>query len=153
IDHHHQLCGEIKTLLDPEIASILLFSAPLTDLQIQEIYSMMKNISSEKKRQEKLKAYLEKISAPIPEKTVNNWYVNWSTVPKLRSQWLDFEMGIEIDGTQVNLLPALAELVRTQLSMHSIKSLDKFPDDKVFILELPQHKKFEIPYSRLKKIL
>jgi SNF2 family DNA or RNA helicase len=153
IDHHQQVCGEITTLLDPEIASILLFSAPLTDLQIQEIYSMMKKISSEKKRQEKLKTYLDKISAPIPEKNIDNWYVNWSPVSKHHSQWLDFEMGVELDGTQVNLLPALAELVRTQLSLHSIKSLANLPDDKVFILELPQHKKLEIPYARLKKIL
>jgi len=153
IDHHQQLCGEVKTLLDPEIASILLFSAPLTDLQIQEIHSLMKNISSEKKRQDKLKSYLDKIFTPIPEKNINNWYVNWSSVPKHRSQWLEFEMGIEFDGTQYNLLPALAELVRSQLSQHSIKSLVNLPDDKVFTLDLPQHKKFEIPYVRLKKIL
>lgn len=154
IDHHQQCCGELNTLLDPDIALMLLFSAPLTDQQIQEISGLLKKIPTEKKRQAKLKAYLEKIAKPYVEKDFsNNWYVHWQTVPKQRSQWLDVEMGVELDGTQVNLLPALAELVRNQLSQHSLDNLANLPDDTEFVLNLPQHKKLSLPASRLKKIL
>jgi SNF2 family DNA or RNA helicase len=151
IDHISHECGKLETSLDPEIVSILLFAPAMRSEEIHEIYLLLKNTSSEKERNEKLKTYLQKTSVPLSEKSIDTWYCDWKALP-LKKQWFDFEMGIEYEGERINLLPILAEIVQNQLSLHSFESLSKLPDEKLFIINLPNQKKLSIPMGRLKKI-
>jgi len=153
IDHTTSECGELETSLHPEIVELLLAAPPMKEEEIHEIYVLLKNCSSEEDQRLKLTQHLKKSIAPITEKDIAAWYCDWKEAGGQEHHWLDFEMGIEIDGEKINLLPILAEFVQNQLSFHSVENIDQLPDDKIFQIALPHHKQFSIPASRLKKIL
>ncbi len=152
VDHFSYEAGELNTSLNPEIAATLLFAPSMRPEEIREIYTLLKTANSEKEIFQTLKTHLEKIATPIQEKNIDTWYCDWKAVSS-QKHWFDFEMGIEYEGDKINLLPILAELVQSQLAIHSLDSLLRLPDDKIFIVNILPHRELAIPMARLRKIL
>jgi len=152
VDHFSHEAGELNTSLNPEIAATLLFAPSMRPEEIRELYDLLKSAHSEKEIHQTLKAHLEKITTPVQEKNIDTWYCDWKAVTS-QKQWFDFEMGIEYEGDKINLLPILAELVQNQLAIHSLDSLLRLPDDKIFLVKIPPHRELAIPMARLRKIL
>jgi SNF2 family DNA or RNA helicase len=152
IDSFHHEAGELDAGVDPQTAAILLFAPSLPPEEIREIYALLKTAQNEKDIHQKLRDHLQKINAPITEKNMDTWYCDWKAVTAQKN-WFDVEMGIEHEGQRINLLPLLAKLVHNQLSLHSMESLLKLPDDKIFTVAISHHQELQISMKRLKKIL
>lgn len=165
-------CGKLATPMDSEIACILLSAPALREEEIQEIYYLLKNKSTEKEIKLTLMEYFQSFQAQVIfEKNIRTWYYDCSPTTKLKTsrmaqqhisleqiKWFDFEMGLEIEGKRINLLPPLVQLLEKQLTMHSLAHLFSLPDDKIFYLNLPVspttlNTSLAISMGRLKKIL
>lgn len=81
-----------------------------------------------------------------PEKA--NWTVNLEESSGIN--WFEFELGIEVDGQFINLIPVLLQAIKQNTDL--LKSLDQ-KDSKMIILPLPNNQSLPIPAQRLKKIL
>lgn len=66
--------------------------------------------------------------------------------------WFDLDLGIDIDGQKISLLPVLLDLFRRSPEDMTPASLDAFGDDSVYGT-LPDGRLIPIPASRLKGVL
>ncbi|HEV2613118.1 MAG TPA: DEAD/DEAH box helicase [Gammaproteobacteria bacterium] len=152
VEHEKSCCGILRVPLDPEAASYLLKSPPLSEAELKEIYVLLKQTKSETEAKKQLKEHLQKITAPYSEKEIDYWYCDWKATSSQR-HWFEFEMGISLEGEKVNLLPILSEFIQSQLSLHSLAELNSMPDDKIFVIKLKNEKTIAFPMKRLRKIL
>ena len=61
--------------------------------------------------------------------------------------WFELQLGIELDGHRLDLIPLLAELIER------VDSPESLPDDETLLLELPDTRWLELPAERVKPLL
>ncbi|MDF3936820.1 DEAD/DEAH box helicase [Pseudomonas citronellolis] len=96
---------------------------------------------------------------------VERWYAEIEETDD--RQWFDLELGIEIDGRRISLLPALIELIRRMPALLDPVALARHADDEQLVLRLdagrnPVHAwqtaserplRVALPFAKLKPLL
>jgi hypothetical protein len=65
---------------------------------------------------------------------VESWYAEIEETED--RQWFDLELGIEIEGRRISLLPALIELIRRSPALLDPQALARHADDEQLVLRL-----------------
>ena len=89
---------------------------------------------------------------------VQNWYASIDEAPG--HQWFDLELGIEVDGQRISLLPVLLQLIRRSPELFSPTNLVRRGDDELLPVQLEQRRhrdgralQVALPFARLKPLL
>lgn len=81
---------------------------------------------------------------------VSEWYAD---VDESSNQWFDLEIGIEVDGARVSLIPILVRLIQTSPVEWNPTALDTKDDDAKIIVPLGDGRRAALPLARLKPLL
>ena len=83
---------------------------------------------------------------------VDDWYAEVEEDPE--QNWFDLELGIEVEGQRISLLPILLQAIRRAPWLLNGEALNKRDDDEVLLVSLPHnHKRVALPLARLKPLL
>ena len=83
--------------------------------------------------------------APIGE-----WYAD---VDESSNQWFDLEIGIEVEGAKISLIPILIKLIQASPVEWGATSIAAMKDDARLIVPLPDGRRAALPLTRLKPLL
>jgi non-specific serine/threonine protein kinase len=84
--------------------------------------------------------------------TVDDWYATVEEDPE--QTWFDLELGIEVEGQRISLLPILLQAIRHKPWLLNGEALNKRDDDEELLVSLPHnHKRAALPLARLKPLL
>ena len=83
--------------------------------------------------------------APIAE-----WYAD---VDESSNQWFDLEIGIEVEGAKVSLIPILVKLIQASPVEWGATAIAAMKDDARLIVPLPDGRRAALPLTRLKPLL
>jgi hypothetical protein len=79
------------------------------------------------------------------------WYANVDATDE-RSDWFSLELGIEIDGKRVNLVPALLELLEECADISSLEALLRMPA-RFRVVPVGENRYLPVPPERLRSVL
>nr|WP_313516716.1 SNF2-related protein [Pseudomonas sp.] len=83
---------------------------------------------------------------------IDAWYSRLEETPE--QNWFDLEMGIEVEGRRVSLLPVLLHAIRHTPWLLSADTLHKRRDDEMLMVPLPGGgRHVALPFARLKPLL
>lgn len=86
---------------------------------------------------------------------VEQWYADVHDSDD--QNWFDLEIGIEVQGVRISLLPILLQSIRQTPWLLNPKALEQRHDDEVMLVNLPRHhageRRIALPYGRLKPVL
>ncbi|MHA6494135.1 DEAD/DEAH box helicase [Pseudomonas borbori] len=83
---------------------------------------------------------------------VEDWYVEIDEPEE--AGWFDLELGIEVDGQRISLLPILLQAIRRTPWLLTSDALAQRQEGEVLLVSLPQsHKRIALPFARLKPLL
>jgi non-specific serine/threonine protein kinase len=83
---------------------------------------------------------------------VDDWYATVEEDPE--QNWFDLELGIEVEGQRLSLLPILLQAIRRTPWLLNGEALNKRDDSEVLLVSLPHnHKRVALPFARLKPLL
>ena len=83
---------------------------------------------------------------------IDDWYAEVEEDPE--QNWFDLELGVEIEGQRISLLPILLQAIRQKPWLLNGEALNKRDDDEVLLVSLPHnHKRVALPFARLKPLL
>jgi superfamily II DNA or RNA helicase len=94
------------------------------------------------------------IAADYPYQVVSPdvpWYANVDSTDD-RSDWFSLELGIEIDGKRVNLVPALLELLEECADISSLEALLRMPA-RFRVVPVGENRYLPVPPERLRSVL
>ena len=95
------------------------------------------------------------IAADYPYQVVSPdvpWYANVEADDAGRSDWFSLELGIEIDGKRVNLVPALLELLEECSDISSLEALLRMPA-RFRVVPVGENRYLPVPPERLRSVL
>ncbi|HWU69713.1 MAG TPA: DEAD/DEAH box helicase [Stenotrophobium sp.] len=69
------------------------------------------------------------------------------------NDWFGLELGIQVGGERINLLPLLIDALRSQPQMFSLKQLADISPGQQFVAELPDGRRVALPLTRVQPIL
>lgn len=78
----------------------------------------------------------------------DEWYAE---VQDDSNHWFNVELGINLDGTRVNLIPILLELLRKDNNIFA--NLEKITENNPFLISLKDGRRLALPSERLKILL
>ncbi len=81
---------------------------------------------------------------------ISEWYAD---VDESSNQWFDLEIGIEVEGARVSLIPILVRLIQTSPVEWNPTALDTKDDDAKIIVPLGDGRRAALPLARLKPLL
>ncbi|GIZ11051.1 DEAD/DEAH box helicase [Pseudomonas sp. NCCP-436] len=83
---------------------------------------------------------------------VDDWYAQIEEDPQ--QNWFDLELGIEVEGQRLSLLPILLQAIRRTPWLLAPEALAQRPDEDFLLVSLPQGgKRLALPFARLKPLL
>ena len=83
---------------------------------------------------------------------IDDWYADIDDLPE--QGWFDLELGIEVDGQRISLLPILLQAIRRMPGLLSGETLAQRNDDERLLVPLPgSERRVALPYARLKPLL
>ncbi|MGG2396652.1 DEAD/DEAH box helicase [Pseudomonas sp. SH1-B] len=83
---------------------------------------------------------------------VDDWYAEVEEDPQ--QNWFDLELGIEVDGQRLSLLPILLQAIRRTPWLLTPEALAQRTDEDRLLVNLPQGgKRIALPFARLKPLL
>ncbi|KRW62614.1 DEAD/DEAH box helicase [Pseudomonas sp. TTU2014-080ASC] len=82
---------------------------------------------------------------------IDDWYAQVDEDPE--QSWFDLELGIEVEGERISLLPVLLQAIRRTPWLLNGEALNKRNDDELLLVSLPNHKRVALPLARLKPLL
>ncbi|WP_296219338.1 SWIM zinc finger family protein, partial [Pseudomonas sp. UBA2684] len=83
---------------------------------------------------------------------VDDWYAEIEETPE--RDWFDLELGIEVEGQRLSLLPILLQAIRRTPWLLTGDSLAQRPDEDLLLVNLPQSsRRIALPFARLKPLL
>ena len=82
---------------------------------------------------------------------IDDWYMDLDDQPDNR--WFDLELGIEVAGEKVNLLPLLVDLIQQSPNTFNSQSLAQLPDDHTFVTRMADNRLLPLPAARVRHIL
>ena len=80
-----------------------------------------------------------------------NWYSD--ATPEPGNDWFGVELGVEVEGQKVNLLPILLRLIQTSPNVWSAEMLAQMADDAVVLVPLSDGRKLPFPVLRARAML
>ncbi|MFZ3206088.1 MAG: DEAD/DEAH box helicase [Pseudomonas sp.] len=83
---------------------------------------------------------------------VDDWYATIEETPE--HDWFDLELGIEVEGQRISLLPILLQAIRHKPWLLNGDALAQRQDEEMLLVSLPQsNKHIALPFARLKPLL
>jgi SNF2 family DNA or RNA helicase len=83
---------------------------------------------------------------------IDDWYAEVSEAPTL--DWFDLELGIEVDGLRISLLPILLQAIRQTPWLLTGSALAQRQDEELLLVKLPHsQQRVALPFARLKPLL
>lgn len=83
---------------------------------------------------------------------IDQWYADVEDAPE--RDWFDLEVGIEVEGQRISLLPILLQAIRRTPWLLTGDALNQRQDEDVLLVSLPQgHRRVALPFARLKPLL
>lgn len=84
--------------------------------------------------------------------TVSDWY---GDVEEAGNAWFDIEIGIEVDGVRLSLIPILIKLIRAAPADWSAEALARRDDDSAVLVPLPltDGRSVSLPFARVRAML
>jgi superfamily II DNA or RNA helicase len=79
------------------------------------------------------------------------WYAD--AQPESGTEWFDTEIGVQLEGEKVNLLPLLLRQIQANPNILSPQSLQELRDDALLLVHLPDGRKLPFPVHRIKSLL
>ena len=84
--------------------------------------------------------------------TIDDWYAEVEEAPSL--DWFDLELGIEVEGQRISLLPILLQAIRHTPWLLNGSALTQRPDEELLLVKLPhRQQRVALPLARLKPLL
>ncbi|MEY2409092.1 MAG: hypothetical protein QOF48_1762 [Verrucomicrobiota bacterium] len=80
-----------------------------------------------------------------------NWYTDATAEPG--HDWFGVELGVEVDGQKLNLLPILLQLIQASPNEWSAEMLAQMPEDSFVLVPLADGRKLPFPVSRARAML
>ena len=80
---------------------------------------------------------------------IDDWYAD---IEESKSNWFDLEIGIEVEGKKVSLIPILVKLIQQSPRQWQSAGLQARPDDEKVVVSLPDGKRVALPLGRIKPI-
>ncbi len=81
---------------------------------------------------------------------INEWYAD---VDESSNQWFDLEIGIEVEGTRISLIPILVRLIHASPTEWRPAALEAMADETKIIVPLGDGRRAALPLTRLKPLL
>ncbi len=81
---------------------------------------------------------------------VEGWYAD---VEDSKNNWFDFEIGVEVDGKKMSLIPILVKLIRESPHEWRMTELANRADDEQIVVEVQPRVRVALPLGRIKPIL
>ncbi len=81
---------------------------------------------------------------------VGEWYAD---VDESSNAWFDLEIGIDVEGEKVSLIPILVKLIHASPTEWGPKALEAMADDRKIIVPLGDGRRAALPLARLKPLL
>ncbi|MDH1265634.1 DEAD/DEAH box helicase [Pseudomonas sp. GD03944] len=83
---------------------------------------------------------------------VDEWYAEVEEAPE--RDWFDLEIGIEVEGQRISLLPILLQAIRRTPWLLTGDALAQRQDEEVLLVSLPQgNRRIALPFARLRPLL
>jgi SNF2 family DNA or RNA helicase len=83
---------------------------------------------------------------------IDDWYAEVDEDPE--QSWFDLELGIEVEGERISLLPILLQAIRRTPWLLNGEALNRRNDDELLLVSLPgNNKRVALPLARLKPLL
>ena len=83
---------------------------------------------------------------------VDDWYGEIAEQPE--TGWFDLELGIEVDGQRISLLPILLQAIRRTPWLLTNEAVAQRQEGEMLLVNLPHsHKRIALPFARLKPLL
>ncbi|MDM8347349.1 DEAD/DEAH box helicase [Pseudomonas sp. sp1636] len=83
---------------------------------------------------------------------VDDWYAAIAETPE--HDWFDLELGIEVEGQRISLLPILLQAIRHKPWLLNGEALAQRQDEEMLLVSLPQsNQHIALPFARLKPLL
>ena len=86
-----------------------------------------------------------------PIEDVGEWYANVDNLEASSIDWFDLEMGIEIDGKRINILPHIVRLLRNP-NVRSTMDNDQLSDSEMIYTQLDDGRYLPIPAKKIQFI-
>ena len=84
--------------------------------------------------------------------SIDDWYAEVHEAPSL--EWFDLELGIEVDGQRISLLPILLQAIRHTPWLLNGSAVAQRHDDEMLLVKLPHsEQRVALPLTRLKPLL
>ncbi len=81
---------------------------------------------------------------------VGEWY---GEVDESSNDWFNIEIGIEVDGARLSLIPILIKLIRAAPADWSADALARRADDAPVLVPLPDGRSASLPFARVRSML
>ncbi len=81
----------------------------------------------------------------------NNWYLDAEV--EGQNHWFDLELGIEIEGEKLNLLPILVSLIQNSPEIFNSEFINKMADTENVIVRVPGKGYVQLPSNKIKEVL
>lgn len=81
---------------------------------------------------------------------VDDWYAD---VEESENAWFDLEIGIQLDGQRVSLIPILVKLIRTTPGEWKGDTLAARRDDEQVLVPLPDGRRASLPIGRIRPLI
>jgi superfamily II DNA or RNA helicase len=81
---------------------------------------------------------------------IDDWYAD---VEESKTNWFDFEIGVEVDGKKMSLIPILVKLIRESPHEWRMAELNNRNDDEKIVVEIQPRVRVALPLGRIKPIL
>ncbi len=81
---------------------------------------------------------------------IEGWYAD---VEESGNHWFDLEIGIDVEGTRLSLIPILLKAIRSAPDVWRHDVLAKQNDDALMIVPLPNNRRVALSMARLKPLL
>ncbi|SEI42765.1 non-specific serine/threonine protein kinase [Azotobacter beijerinckii] len=86
---------------------------------------------------------------------IDDWYLQLEAAPE--QDWFDLEMGIEVQGQRLSLLPILLHAIRHSPWLLTPEALARRADDELLLVPLPRgqstSQRIALPFGRLRPLL
>ncbi|WPC04214.1 DEAD/DEAH box helicase [Pseudomonas benzenivorans] len=83
---------------------------------------------------------------------VDDWYAEVEDAPE--HDWFDLELGIEVEGQRISLLPILLQAIRQKPWLLTGEALAQRADEELLLVSLPHgNRRIALPFARLKPLL
>jgi SNF2 family DNA or RNA helicase len=85
-------------------------------------------------------------------KSIDDWYAEVHEAPS--AEWFDLELGIEVEGQRISLLPILLQAIRHTPWLLNGSAVAQRHDDEMLLVKLPHsEQRVALPLARLKPLL